>query len=72
MRVRTAVGVVKTFIAQYRSQCGRCDQPIEPGETATYEDDEVVHAANCAESVELDGAGTVCRECNLIHAGECW
>lgn len=38
-----------TFIAEYTSRCGLCDRDIEPGDEATYVDDEPVHV-ECAEA----------------------
>ncbi|WP_163540813.1 hypothetical protein [Occultella kanbiaonis] len=37
---------MRTFIAKYKSPCVVCEEPIEPGDSATYdEDDYAVHAS---------------------------
>jgi hypothetical protein len=37
----------RVFTAQYHGRCGICDEAIEEGDEACYEDDQVVHA-HCA------------------------
>lgn len=47
-------GEVVTFIAQYYSTCASCFEDIEPGDDATYQDDEVVHA-DCVDDDWFEG-----------------
>ena len=62
-----------TFEAKYPGRCAACDERITPGDTVTYDDDELVHAACEVTSLPhpRDTAATVCRDCWTVHAGDC-
>jgi len=59
-----------TFTARYHGRCGNCDNAIEPGDEATYSDDEVVHAG-CAGDAPAKyrqaSSNPVCTQCWLEH-----
>lgn len=48
----------RVFLARYRSRCGLCEKPIEPGDDVCYVDDEPCHAA-CAEDAGEDVDGVL-------------
>ena len=52
------------FEARYFGRCGVCDEAIRPGDSATYVDDEIAHAA-CPEPVAL---AAPCARCFMIPA----
>lgn len=62
-----------TFTAKYSGRCASCDDRIHPGDTVTYDDDELVHAVCEVRSLpnSRDDRSAVCRDCWTIHAGEC-
>ena len=60
-----------TFEARYPGRCNLCDERIEPGDTATYTDDQIVHARCDREPAREDDLGEICGKCWTIHVGEC-
>ena len=58
-----------TFEARYPGRCGVCDERIQPGDQATYVDDEIAHAT-CPQPVAL---AEPCDRCFMVPAtnGEC-
>jgi len=57
------------FEARYGGRCGVCDEPIHVGDSATYVDDEIAHAA-CPEP---SGPLEPCERCYFVPAvnGKC-
>lgn len=56
-----------TFTAQYHGQCSNCEQPIVPGDSCRYNDDnEVVHAKDC------DGYAKRLEERPAVICTTCW
>ncbi|QDF18643.1 hypothetical protein SEA_PUPPER_157 [Gordonia phage Pupper] len=69
----------RPFKARYGGECPTCEDEILPGDWAIYdEDDEVVHEACLAgsrppvERTMRKTRSSVCPECSLDHAGECF
>lgn len=60
-----------TFEARYPGRCQICTEPIEPGDTATYIDDELAHAHCDTEPQRNDDPDEACTKCWTIHRGEC-
>lgn len=61
-----------TFEARYQSRCAACPDPIEPGDTVTYVDDELVHAHCDSEPAREDDVDEVCTACRLVHREDCF
>ncbi|KWX66820.1 hypothetical protein [Mycobacterium sp. NAZ190054] len=61
-----------SFEAKYQGRCAECDDRIEPGEQATYADDDLVHVACETEPAREDDPDEVCTACRLVHSGECF
>lgn len=61
-----------SFTARYAGQCASGDR-IQPGELVKYDGDELVHVNCDVPSLpnERDELNRVCRQCWLVHAGEC-
>lgn len=62
-----------SFTAKYPGRCAACDERIDEGDRVKYDDDELVHTACEVPSLpnERDDLTQVCRNCYLIHQGEC-
>lgn len=53
-----------SFEARYPGRCGVCDGQIRPGDSATYVDDEIAHAA-CPQPTAL---AEPCPRCFMVPA----
>lgn len=53
-----------TFPARYPGSCGVCDEPIRPGDEATYVEDEIAHAT-CPTPVAM---AEPCPRCFMVPA----
>lgn len=60
---------MSTFEARYPGRCGVCDERIQPGDQATYVEDEVAHVS-CPQPVAL---ADPCPRCFMVPAanGSC-
>ena len=70
---------MSAFTAKHRSRCGECDDPIEVGDRATYDEDDqyAIHQA-CAPGREDVAALSlrripvvVCDQCYLTRPCDC-
>jgi hypothetical protein len=52
---------MSAFTARYHSTCGHCGEPISPGDSAQWVDDEVIHAI-CNDD-QPDRPVVVCTDC---------
>lgn len=48
------------FEAQFKSDCGNCEFPVEKGQAATFEDNEAVH-------IKCPKVRPACPDCWLVH-----
>lgn len=55
---------MSTFEAKYPGRCGVCDERINPGDQATFVEDEIAHAA-CPTPVAL---ADPCARCFMVPA----
>jgi hypothetical protein len=81
---RSSTTRTRAFGAEYRGLCGRCGRGIDRGDWVRFHADftGVVHSG-ChppkvlvTKIVKAAVTGSrqpsICAECNLAHAGECW
>ncbi|KXO90946.1 Uncharacterised protein (plasmid) [Tsukamurella tyrosinosolvens] len=70
-RLGTVSGA-RSFQAQYPGRCPDCRGQITLGDDVHYDvEGRIVHDACPLHLDDLNDAGTPCRNCFLIHAGEC-
>jgi len=59
------------FEAKYHGTCENCLEPVTLGQMAYFNtNDEVVHT-HCPERVRDDDPSKACKDCHLIHPGDC-
>jgi hypothetical protein len=58
------------FTARYQGRCFICGGRIEPGDSATFTDDDELAHPDC-EDVGEPPPKPPCPRCWMVHAGEC-